>query len=163
VTVWIDNVADSNEAVGVTKYDGAGNVTGINLYERHLSIGSDDNQTITNANLAQYDNSVSSDEDIFHEVDANNDLTIPASGTSTSTDQELIIKANNTYRPDSASSGNVTIPNLEIPLNATLTADGNTITLTAGGTPFAKTGTFTASTSTFRYDTAADTTITAAT
>ncbi|MBZ9571915.1 hypothetical protein KJA15_01075, partial [Patescibacteria group bacterium] len=161
VTIWIDAVADANEAVAVTKYDGTGDITGINLYERHLSIGSDDNQTITNSNLNQYDNSVSSDEDIFHEVDINNDLTVPASGTSTYTDQELIIKANNTHRPDSASSGNVTTPNLEI--NGTLTADGNTINLTAGGTPFVINGTFTASSSTFQYTANADTNITATT
>ncbi|MCX6809834.1 MAG: PKD domain-containing protein [Candidatus Berkelbacteria bacterium] len=163
ITVFVDVAADANEANAVTKYDGTGDITDINLFERHLSIGSADNQTITNANLSQYDNSVSSDEDIFFEVDANNDLTIPATSTQTATDQIIIIKASNTYQPDSSSSGNVTTPNLAIPTSATLTADGNTITLTASGTPFVKTGTFTAGTSTFKYTGAGNTTVAAAT
>jgi len=163
VTVFVDGVDDDKEAVAVTKWDGSGDISGINLYERHLSIGSDDNQTITNANLGQYDNSVSSDEDIFVEVDSNNDLTIPASSTSTYSDQEIIIKASNTYRPDSSSSGNITAPNLEIPSSATLTADANTITLTDDSTPFTKAGTFNYDTSTFKYTAEGATNITATT
>jgi len=161
ITVFIDNVDDELESVAVAKYDGSGNISGINLFERHLSTGSDDNQTITNADISQYDNSASSDEDIFIEVDANNDLTIPASSTSSYSDQEIIIKASNTFRPDSTSSGNVSTPNIEIVSSAVLTADGNTISITDDGTPFVKTGTFNYNTSTFKYLAEGDTNVVA--
>jgi len=160
ITVFVDGVGDELEAVAVTKYDGTDDIENLDLFERHLNIGSSDNQTVTNANLSQYDYSVSSDEDIFFDVDANNDLLVPAASTSSYSDQEIYIKASNTYQPDSASSGNATTPNLEIPTSATLTADGNTITLTDDGTPFTKTGTFNYDTSTFKYTSGSDTTIT---
>jgi hypothetical protein len=140
VTVFLDGIADSNEAVAVTKYDGTGNITGVLLYAEHLTIGSDDNQTITNADLANYDNSVSGDEDIFFEVDTNNDLVVDY--TSQSTLEKLYILANNTYQPDSASSGNVTTHSIEI--DGTLTANGNSINV-AGN--WDNNGTFTAGTS----------------
>ncbi|MFA7244531.1 MAG: hypothetical protein WC080_04585, partial [Patescibacteria group bacterium] len=81
ITAFVHNVPDANEANAVTKYDGTGDITGINLYEKHLSIGSDDNQTISNADLSNYDSSVSQNEDIFFDVDASNNLTLPATGT----------------------------------------------------------------------------------
>ena len=151
ITVFIDGADDANEAVAVTKYVVSGNITGINLYERHLSIGSDSNPTINNSDLSQYNYSVSGDEDIFFDVDTSFNLTMPASGTSTYTDQRLIIKANNIYRPDSAAARTITVPNLKIPSGATLTADGNTFVLTASGTPFNVSGTFNYDTSTVNY------------
>ena len=162
ITVFVDGVTDDKEANAVTKYDGSGNITGVTLYERHLTIGSADNQTLSNADMNKYDASVSSDEDIFFDIDASDNLTIPYSGTSTYSDQELYILASNTWRPKSSSSCTSTIPNLEIPTSATLTADGNTIILTASGTSFVKTGTFTSSTSTFKYKVSEATNITAA-
>jgi hypothetical protein len=38
VTVFVDGAAEANEAVGITKYDGNGDITGMNLYEHHLSL-----------------------------------------------------------------------------------------------------------------------------
>ncbi len=126
VTVYIEGVADANEAVAVTKYDGTGNITGIDLFEEHLTLGSDDNQTLTNADLGQYDYSASSNnEDIFIEVDAANDLAVD--NLANMTNEELYIKTGNTYRPDSASSGNVSAQHIEI--LGILTADGNTLTV----------------------------------
>lgn len=162
LTVWIDGVADANEAVSVIKLGTASNVTGAILYERHLTLGASPNQTISNANISQYDNSVSGDEDIFIEVDASDNLLIPATSTQTATDQELYILASNTYRPNSSGGKSAKMPNLEIPASATLTADSNTIELTAAGTPFTKAGTFTYGTSTFKYSSADDTNITVA-
>jgi hypothetical protein len=124
VTVFIDGAADSAEAAAVLVYDGTGDITGVNLYERHLTLGSADNQTITNANIGQYDNSVSGDEDVFFDVDAGNDLSACAAAVSGCADVEMVIKASNTYRPDSTSSGNVTTHDIEI--NGTVTADNNT-------------------------------------
>ncbi len=164
LTIFTDNVDDTNEAVAVVKVAAVpGNISGVLLYERHLTIGSSTNETITNSDLGQYDNSVSSDEDIFIEVDANNDLTIPATSTQTTTDQELYILASNTYRPDSGSSGNISVPNFEIPSSAIFTADGNVVTLTDDGTPFTVSGTFTAGTSTIKYTGAGNTNVTATT
>ena len=124
VTVFIDGAPESSEAVGVTKYDGTGDITGMELFERHLSIGSDDNATTTNADLSLYDSSSSGDEDIFFDVDAGNDLTAVSTDPSYE-DVELYIQSGDEYRPDSASSGNVEVHDLEI--NGELVADSNTI------------------------------------
>ncbi len=140
ITVYIEGAANANEAVAVTKYDGTGNITGIQLIEEHLTIGSDDNQTLSNVDLSQYDNSVSGSEDVFHEVDASNDLTVDT--TTALINEELYIKSGNTYRPDSASSGNVITKHMKI-LGA-LTADGNTFTVS---------GDWDHSSGTFTYDT----------
>lgn len=141
LTVFISGVVDAKEANAVTKYDGTGNITGVLLYEDHITIGSDDNQTIANSDLILYDNSVSGNEDIFYEVDANNDLNTDA--TSQTAQDKLYIKASNTYRPDSASSGNVTTSYFAIA--GTVTADGNTFNVVKD---LANSGTFTYDTST---------------
>jgi hypothetical protein len=161
ITVFVDGVADANEANAVTKYDGSGDITGINLFEKHLSLGSDDNQTLSNADIKKYDNSVSSDEDIFFEVDSSNNLTLPATSTQTDSDQKLIVKASNTWRPASAGGTTSTVPILSIPTSAIVTLDSNTLDLSGSGTPLAITGTFNCNTSTVKYTAAGDTTITA--
>ncbi len=144
ITVFIDSVDNNHEANAVTKYDGSGNISGILLYEEHLTIGSDDKQTLANDNLSIYDNSATNNEDIFFDVDGNNDLTVDA--TSQSSQEKLYIKANNTYRPDSNSSGNVSTYSLQ---NAgTITADGNAFTLYGS---WANTGTFTANASSVTF------------
>ncbi|MFZ2886416.1 MAG: hypothetical protein WA021_01205, partial [Minisyncoccia bacterium] len=143
VTVFIDGAGDSGEAVAVTKYDGDGDVTGMTLYERHVTLGSNDNPTVTNANLAQYDNSISGDEDIFHEVDAGNDLAACYNSAQGCSDVEVFVKSGTTYRPDSTSSGNISTHDIEI--NGTLVADGNTITVSGS---WDNNATFTPNTST---------------
>src|SRR3990167_8507855 len=56
ITVFIDGVASSEDrAVAVTKYDGTGDITSVELIEGRLSLGSADNQTLTNADIATYD------------------------------------------------------------------------------------------------------------
>ncbi|MCP5096161.1 MAG: hypothetical protein GY943_11455, partial [Chloroflexi bacterium] len=100
ITVYIDGVADLLEAVAITEYDGTGTIIDMTLYEEHLTIGSGDTPAvITNADLANYDNSVSSDEDVFFEVDGSNDLTVDTTGNLS--DEELYIMSGWTYRPDS--------------------------------------------------------------
>gem|GEM_PF-3627327 len=126
ITVFISGVADSGEAAAVTKYaTGTGNITNMELFERHLSIGSNQNATTTNTDLAQYDFSASGDEDIIFDVDAGNDLV--ATSTGTIDDVELYIQTGDEYRPDSISSGNVEVHHIEV--NGELIADGNTITV----------------------------------
>jgi hypothetical protein len=140
VTVFLDGVADGSEAVGVTKYDGTGDITGVLLYAEHLTIGSADNQTISNSDMSKYDNSVSGDEDIFFDISSGNDLTVDS--TTQSTQEELFIVTGNTYRPASAGGGDVATHDLEI--NGTITADSNAISLSGS---WDNNATFTAGTS----------------
>ncbi|MFA5926665.1 MAG: DUF2341 domain-containing protein, partial [Patescibacteria group bacterium] len=143
ITVFVSGVDDALEANAVTKYDGSGSITGVKLYEDHLTIGSEDNQTVANSDLDSYDNSVSVNEDIFFEVNADNDLSTDA--TDQTSQDTLLVLANNTYRPDSASSGNVGATHLIINSSGTITADGNNFTIPGNWT---NSGTFTADTST---------------
>jgi len=122
--VFLDGVAEDQESLAITKYDGSGSVTNVRLVGSQLSIGSDDNAIISNADLALYDNSASADEDIFFDVDANNDLNTDAEGGH---DEELLILTNNTFRPDSANSGNVSTHDLQI--DGTFQTDANYITV----------------------------------
>ena len=153
ITVFIDGVASSEDrAVAVTKYDGTGDITSVELIEGRLSLGSVDNQTIANSDIATYDNSVAGDADIPIEVDAANDLVVDSN--SSWTGEELYIGSGETYRPDSASSGNVATGNLEN--NGTITADGNTLTISGS---WANSGTFTADTSRVTFNSATAETI----
>ena len=148
ITVFIDCVASSEErAVAVTTYVGSGDVAGLELIEGALSLGSSENRTLTNANIAQYDNSVSGDADIFDDVNAGNDLTVDAN--SSITGELLYVKSGNTYRPDSTSSGFMTTHDLEN--RGTLQTDGNTITLDGS---WKNSGTFTANTSLVTFNSA---------
>lgn len=128
VTVFITGAADANEAVAVTKYAGVGNITNVGLNERHLTLGSDDNPTITNANIGIYDNSVSNNEDIFTDVTAGNTLNVCTTGLGGCFYSKLLIKSGTVYRPDSGSAGNVNVRHIQI--DGTLVADSNTITVT---------------------------------
>ena len=123
ITVFKDGVGDSLEAVAVTKYDGTGDVTGVELIEEHLTIGSADNQTLSNADLSTYDNSVSGDEDIFFDVDGSSVLTVDS--TSQFTQEELYVLSGNTYEP-SASSG-LTSNTHDVQVEGTLALQNNTL------------------------------------
>lgn len=152
ITVFVDGVSDANEANAVTKYDGVSNISGINLYEKHLSVGSDENQVLSNADMEKYDHSVSGDEDIFFEVDAGTkDLSLPTVDTQTDADQKLIVKAGNTWRPSSSAAPTSTMPVLSIPATAAVNLDNTTLVLTGSGTPLIATGTLTIGTSTIKY------------
>lgn len=140
VTVFLDDVSDANEGAVVTAYDGTGNITA-QIRQQSLKLGTSDNATITNADIALYDNSASGDEDIFYEVDSNNDLF--ADYTNQFDEEFLLIPSGNTYRPDSTSSGNVTTHSIQF--GGTFTADGNQIFVSGNWTI---TGTFNAGSST---------------
>ena len=146
ITVWIDAAASMADRAGaVTKYDGTGNITGVQLFKEHLNIGSDDNQTITNADVAAYDNSVASgDDDVFWDVSAGNDLTVDIE--SQSTQEELFIGAGDVFRPASGGGADVTTVHVEI--DGTWTADSNAISV---GGSWQNDGTFTAGSSTVTF------------
>ena len=49
VTVWVDGATEEDEAVTSFIYDGLGDITGVSLYEQHLTIDADEFGTTTNA------------------------------------------------------------------------------------------------------------------
>lgn len=128
ITVFVDGAASSSQrAVAVTTYDGSGDVTGLELIEGALSIGNSDNRSISNTNLSLYDNSVSGDADIFHDVSSSN-LTVDSN--SSITNETLYIKSGNTFAP----GGNITTASYKN--LGTFTAGSNLISFTAAsGTP----------------------------
>ncbi|RJQ14830.1 hypothetical protein C4553_00010 [Candidatus Parcubacteria bacterium] len=145
ITVFIDGAAAaSNRAVAVTKWDGSGNITGVNLIERHLTIGSDDNQTITNANLASYDYSASTnDADIIFDVDGSNNLTLD--NLNSFTDERLLVRLNNNYQPGAVGGLSINTHHFQASTSATVTANGNTFNVKGD---WLNRGTFTQGTST---------------
>ncbi len=138
VTIYIDGaVADTDEAVAVTKYDGTGDITGVKLYKENLTIGSVDNQTLSNSELGTFDNSVSGDEDIFFDVTTNN---LVVDSTTQSSTEKLTILSGNTHQPGG------TVSTHDLTNLGTFLPEGNTITI-AGS--YLNSGTVTSSTSLF--------------
>lgn len=126
ITVWVDDAQEADEAVTIFTYDGVGDITGVNLYEQHVSIDADELGTVTNAGMALYDNSVSGDEDIFFDVDGAGNLTVCAVGTCP--DANIYIAPNQEYRPSSTTATIVTTH--DIVNDGTLTLDTNTLEVT---------------------------------
>jgi hypothetical protein len=98
VTVFVDGAADADEAVGIATYNGVGNITGVELTKRHVTIGSASVSTTTIASFAGYDNT--DDEDIFFTVGAGNAFTVCAE--SGCADGALKIKSGTTFVPGAA-------------------------------------------------------------
>lgn len=95
VLVFIDGVvADADEALAAATYDGIGDMTGLELSKRHLTIGSNDTGTTTHAGLSGYD--VIDNENIFMSL-SGNDLTLCAD--SGCADAQLVVKSNAIYQP----------------------------------------------------------------
>ncbi|MBY0310038.1 DUF2341 domain-containing protein [Patescibacteria group bacterium] len=95
ITVFVDGATDANEAVGVTTYDGIGNVTNMELTKRHLTIGSDDGATTTNAQFAGFDNV--DDEDLFFTVGVGDVLTVCVEAVCG--DGRLKVRSGSVYQP----------------------------------------------------------------
>ncbi|MFZ2253556.1 MAG: DUF2341 domain-containing protein [Minisyncoccia bacterium] len=120
VTVFVSGANDANEAVGVARYDGVGNMSGMQLFERHVTLGSDDATTtpFTNADIGLYD--YSSDEDLFHNATT---TTLSTCVESVCGDAELYIKSGFVYQPTGSLSTH------DIENNGTVLAQGNTLTI----------------------------------
>lgn len=103
---FIDGEAtETEEATTVVKYDGAGNVDLVKMYQSQLVIGTDSgsvntDQTITVADLDTTTNGYenSDDEDVLYDVTAGADLTVDAEGNKS---EQLYIINGDTYRPAS--------------------------------------------------------------
>lgn len=95
VTVFMQNASGTDEAVGVTTYDGSGDISGMQLSKRHLTIGSNDVPTVTNTQLALYANGAN--EDIFYSAGGVNSINLCAEITCT--DARLRVLSGSTYAP----------------------------------------------------------------
>jgi hypothetical protein len=124
LAVFVDGALDTDEAVAVAKYTGPGDSGGMILAKRWMVAGSASTtgQTLSLADLALYDNSVSSDEDIFFDVDAGGDYNHCVSGACL---DSSIYAYSNTLRFSTTSSETITAHHVRI--LGTLYADTNTI------------------------------------
>ncbi|MDC1205571.1 LamG domain-containing protein, partial [Candidatus Pacebacteria bacterium] len=97
VVVFIDGVvADVDESIGVTDYDGNGDITGMNLSKRHVTIGSDDvGIVVNNVGLSGYD--YTDNENLFFDIDGSYTLTV--CGDSGCDDSELRVLTGADYTP----------------------------------------------------------------
>ncbi len=144
VSVFVTAAADSNEAVAIARYDGQGDMDGLVLYERHLTLGSNDATTtpFTNADIGLYDST--NTEDVFFAVTTDT-LSVCAAGDCT--DAELFIKSGAYYTPggrivthDFENNGTFTAGSFTHEINGSW--DNNaTTTMTGSAVVFAATST----------------------
>ncbi len=147
ITVWVDNVADNLESTAVTKYGGSGNITGMVLNTNVLTIGSNQNNSVSTTNLAQYE--ATDDEDVMH-TSISGALLVQG-GSNSYTDETLSVLASNTLTVNSSSTESITTEKI---INAgTITASGTPLIEVNGtsGTLYTNTGTFTPASSTVNF------------
>lgn len=118
VSVFIDGAGDANEAVALARYDGVGDISGMNLYERHITLGSNDatSTPFSNTNLGLYD--TTNDEDLFYDVTG---TTLTTCGDVACGDVEILIKSGSIYQPQGTTSTH------DIEINGTVRPEGNTL------------------------------------
>lgn len=130
VTVWVDGVDDSEEAVAVFVYDGLGDMSGIELFQQHLSISANEEATVTNADVALYDNLVSGDEDIFFNVDAFDNLVVCSVGVCS--EANIYVGPGNTYIPSAA--GGISVTAHDFVNDGTIELDSNVFNISGSWT-----------------------------
>ncbi|MEI6849452.1 MAG: choice-of-anchor tandem repeat GloVer-containing protein, partial [archaeon] len=152
VTVWVDGATDANETTGVTKYS-SGSITGMVLNTGVLSIGSNQNTSLTLTNLGLYD--ADNNEDVMHT--ANSSVLLTQGATNSYTNPTLSILASNTLTIGNTESATAGLLNIA----GTLTSTGNASYTLNGtsGTLFTLSGTFTQGTSTINLSGNGDATI----
>jgi fibronectin-binding autotransporter adhesin len=138
ITVFMQGASGTAEAVGVTRYDGVGDISGMQLSQRHLTIGSNDAPTVSNANLGLYDSTDT--EDMFYSVSGTNVLNLCVE--STCGDARLRVLASSTYSPG-ASGAVINFQN-----NGTFAPATNTLRVSR---EWLQNGTFTPDTSTIIF------------
>lgn len=122
VTVYVQSPLQASEkAVGVTRYDGAGDITGMQLFENHVSLGSDDatSTPLTNADVGVFDES-GSGGDVFMDLTGSTLTFCAVTGCG---DAELYINASTTYQPEGLFYGH------DIEIDGIFRPQGNTIRL----------------------------------
>ena len=125
VTVYVDGAAEAAEANGVLVYDGLGDISGVQLYEQHLTLTSNETPTTTLPRLATSDNSAIGDEDVFFDVDGSGDLTVCAVGICP--DANLWVGATSTFIV--ATSTTPTVTAHDFIQNGTTTLGASTLAL----------------------------------
>lgn len=124
VTVWVDDAVEAEEAVTSFIYDGLGDISGVALYEQHVTFEADEfGGAITNQLLGLYDNT--DDEDIMFAVDGLFNLAV--CGTGTCPDANLYVGPSQTYIP--ATSGAVTVSTHDFINDGTIELDTNNFTV----------------------------------
>ncbi len=117
ISIFVTGATDNDEAAIVTTYDGSGDMTGLQLFERHLVIGSPGaTSTLTNADIGVYD--FTNTEDIFFDFSGS---LLRACATTGCGDAEVYVHASSSYTP----GGTLVTHDLEI--NGTLVATGTVL------------------------------------
>lgn len=148
ITVWVDNVTDANESTAVTKWS-TGNITGLVLNTNVLTIGSNQNTSVSLTNLGLCDTDTGcSDEDIMHT--SNSGTLLVQSASNTYTGETLSVLASNTLTVATTE----VITTEKISNAGTITPSGTTTFYVNGtsGTLITNTGTFTMTGSTVVLD-----------
>ncbi|TXG76727.1 hypothetical protein E6Q11_04140, partial [Candidatus Dojkabacteria bacterium] len=143
ITVWVDNVADSSESTAVTLYNAAP-VSTLDLTTNVLTIGSNQDQSVSLTNLNSYD--CSEDEDVMHQA-ASSHLKVEGDACAGSTTNSysaegLVISSGDTLTVGSSD----TVTTYDITITGTITSTSTATYNVAHN--WAKTGTFTAANST---------------
>jgi hypothetical protein len=96
VSVFVSDALDHDEAIAVARYATATNMSGLSLYEGHVSLGSADATTtpLTNADIGHYD--ATEDEDFFFDVSGST-LTLCADVNCGSA--SIIVRSGTIYEP----------------------------------------------------------------
>ncbi|MCA9402259.1 MAG: hypothetical protein KC897_00635 [Candidatus Omnitrophica bacterium] len=92
ITVWAVVGSDANESTAVAKATGLADITGMTLNRHVLSVGSDENQSLSMTELAQYENS--DDNNVMFEVTGS---LLIVDADSVYSDEALNILAGNTF------------------------------------------------------------------
>jgi len=143
ITVWIDGVTDSNESSAVTKWS-TGNITGMVLNTGVVTVGSNQDTSLSLTNLNLYD--CSEDEDIMYQS-ASSHLKVEGDACAGSTTNSYASEQLNILSGDTLTvSGTETLTTYDLSIAGTLTSGGNSTYNIAHD--WANTGTFTSSTST---------------
>jgi hypothetical protein len=150
ITVWVDNVTDANESTAVTIWS-SGSVSSMLLNTNFLTIGSNQNTSLTVTNLGQYDSD--NDEDIMHT--ANSGAFLVQAAGNTYTGETVTIASSNTLTVSTSES----LTTEKMIISGTVTSSGTaTYTFTGTtGTLLTRTGTFTQSNSTVNITSASGT------
>jgi hypothetical protein len=143
ITVWIDNVGDSAESTAITTYSAAP-VTGLVLNANTLTIGGNQDTSVSLTNLNAYD--CTEDEDIMYQA-ASSHLKVEGdscfgSTTNSYTSEKISILSGDTL----AVGTSETVTTYDLDNAGTITSTGNATYNVARN--WANTGTFTPATST---------------
>ncbi len=123
ITAFISGATGTARAVAVTKYETSGDITGMELYQMHLTLGDGvDDPPIADSDINLYDNGVGGTP-IFDNVDAGDNLAVCSS--TPCYNARLLIMPGTTFEPAAAGGVTVTTPNIQI--DGTFQPDGNTI------------------------------------